>query len=118
MYMLLLGLHTEQTLLELYQASTYYQDTYLRIQPVVDKFRNSAQVKCVENGKKIIIRVHSGHRYAKLISMQSTYASIGEIFSLKSHWFNFSSSLPYHQISLFITLLKHSIFSSVKSERL
>ena len=53
MYMLLLGLHTEQTLLELYQASKYYQDTCLRIQPVVDKFRNSAQVKCVENGKKI-----------------------------------------------------------------
>ena len=71
-YILLLGLHAErkgnteeertsqnertvevnETLLELYQASTYYLETCLRIQPVVDSFENSAQVKYAENGKK------------------------------------------------------------------
>ena len=72
MYILLLGLLAERkgsateertsenertveankTLLELYQASTYYLETCLRIQPVVDSFENSTQLKYVKNGKK------------------------------------------------------------------
>lgn len=73
MYILLLGLHGERKgstdeettsgnertvevskkLQELYQASTYYLETCLRIQPVVDSFENSAQLKYTGNGKRI-----------------------------------------------------------------
>ena len=42
-----------ETLVQLYQTSTYYLETCLRIQPVVDSFEKSAQVQYMKNGPAI-----------------------------------------------------------------